>query len=418
MADGTKIEWTDATWNPITGCAIVSPGCTNCYAMKLAGTRLSHHASREGLTRDTKAGPVWTGEVRFNPQWLDQPFRWKKPRMIFVCAHGDLFAEGVPDEWIDQVFAVMALAPKHTFQVLTKRPERMRHYLRDGGLLDRLMGAACRIDSADGATWSADICIAGDSGLPLPNVWLGVSVEDQKRADERIPTLLDTPAAIRWISAEPLLGAVDIGRWVATAEVTCKQCNRAFWLHDANPCEHMDGGAWTLACPNCGDCRCKPGWTEADARTLDMMPPADWIDREVGRFTKVHPTISVTSLIDWVVVGGESGPGARPMHPDWARTLRDQCAAADVPVLFKQWGAFAPTRISLTEFWNPATARIGELVANPNGALEGCPAGPSMRRVGRKYAPGNITVMRRVGKKSAGRLLDGIEHNGFPEIRR
>jgi protein gp37 len=129
MADSTKIEWTDATWNPITGCSVVSPGCTNCYAMRLAGTRLAHHESRAGLTRDTKAGPVWTGEVRFNEQWIDQPLRWRKPRLIFVCAHGDLFAEGVPDEWIDRVFAVMALAPQHTFQVLTKRSARMREYM-------------------------------------------------------------------------------------------------------------------------------------------------------------------------------------------------------------------------------------------------------------------------------------------------
>lgn len=129
MADGTKIEWTDATWNPITGCSVVSPGCTNCYAMKLAGTRLKHHPTREGLTTDSKAGPVWNGKVRFNESMLLDPLKWRRPRMIFVCAHGDLFAENVPDEWIDQVFAVMALAPHHTFQVLTKRPERMRAYL-------------------------------------------------------------------------------------------------------------------------------------------------------------------------------------------------------------------------------------------------------------------------------------------------
>jgi Bacteriophage protein gp37 len=116
MADGTKIEWTDATWNPVTGCSVVSPGCTNCYAMRLAGTRLKHHPSRAGLTIDTKAGPVWNGKVRFNEQWPSEPLRWKRPRRIFVCAHGDLFAEGVPDEWMDQVFAVMALAPQHVFR--------------------------------------------------------------------------------------------------------------------------------------------------------------------------------------------------------------------------------------------------------------------------------------------------------------
>ncbi len=120
MSDKSHIEWTDATWNPITGCSVLSPGCTHCYAMKLAGTRLRNHPSRAGLTTDSKAGPVWTGEVRFNAQWLLQPLGWSKPRMIFVCAHGDLFHDDVPVEWIDKVFAVMALAPQHTFQVLTK----------------------------------------------------------------------------------------------------------------------------------------------------------------------------------------------------------------------------------------------------------------------------------------------------------
>ncbi|TPI10283.1 DUF5131 family protein [Mesorhizobium sp. B4-1-1] len=129
MSDGTSIEWTDATWNPITGCQIKSPGCKRCYAMKLAGTRMKHHWSRQGLTVDTKAGPVWNGAVRFNQPWLTQPLQWTKPRMIFVCAHSDLFYEEVPDEWIDQIFAVMAASPRHIFQVLTKRPERMRDYV-------------------------------------------------------------------------------------------------------------------------------------------------------------------------------------------------------------------------------------------------------------------------------------------------
>ncbi len=129
MSDGTKIEWTDATWNPITGCSVVSPGCTNCYAMHLAGTRMKNHPSRIGLTDASKAGPVWNGALRFNQEWLEQPLRWRKPRMIFVCAHGDLFHESAPDAWIDQVFDVMARAPQHRFQVLTKRAQRMRDYL-------------------------------------------------------------------------------------------------------------------------------------------------------------------------------------------------------------------------------------------------------------------------------------------------
>ncbi|KOF17861.1 hypothetical protein AC244_15935 [Ensifer adhaerens] len=344
MADGTKIEWTDATWNPITGCAIVSPGCTNCYAMKLAGSRLKNHPSRKGLTKDTKAGPVWTGEIRFNRKWLDQPLRWTKPRMIFVCAHGDLFAEGVNELWIDNVFAVMALAPQHTFQVLTKRPERMRDYIR--GMEQRrdfIAGYGALIwggDRPDLVYETAHEALA----RPLPNVWLGVSVEDQKRADERIPILLDTPAAVRWISAEPLLGQVDF------------------------------------------------------YKTSAAMPSG-----------RLHPWRNGPILqgIHWLVAGGESGPGARPMHPDWARELRDQCAAAGVPFLFKQWGAFSPKRITLTEFWNPATARIGELIANAGGKLEQYPDDT-----------GNVIAMRHVGKAAAGRLLDGVEHNGFPEIRR
>lgn len=299
MSDGTKIEWTDATWNPIVGCSVVSPGCTNCYAMRLAGTRMMLHPSRAGLTRDSKAGPVWTGEVRFMEQWLIQPLRWAKPRMIFVCAHADLFHEAVPDEWIDRIFAVMAMAPQHTFQVLTKRPERMREYLHSPVVIDSIANAAHDIDGGIGAPI-----------LPLPNVWLGVSVEDQRRADERIGILGSTPAALRWVSAEPLLGRIDFD--------------------------------------------------------IDQL-----------------------QVIDWVVAGGESGPGARPMHPDWARSLRDQCAAAGVPFLFKQWGE-----------WAAADDYPSEIQEQYD--VQGLTDGQSIR----------------VGKKAAGRLLDGVIHDGYPEALR
>lgn len=370
--DGTKIEWTDATWNPITGCSVVSPGCTNCYAMRLAGTRLQHHPSRAGLTRDTKAGPVWTGEVRFNEQWLDQPLRWKRPRRIFVCAHGDLFHEAVPDEWIDRVFAVMALAPQHVFQVLTKRPERMRDYML------RLV-AANQEHGPDGplvperCTWN-DLTATGHHH-PLPNVWLGTSVEDQARADERIPILLDTPAAVRWISAEPLLSEVRLDRIPQPAELA--------------------------------------------PSTMNALSGTCWPDFTGIAYNQRYPRL------DWVVAGGESGPGARPMHPDWPRSLRDQCAAAGVPFFFKQRGEWSTGSILMTtgqpifrqfstfrEWVNKAPTRVnGGICLDAAGRR--CRIGADFMRA-RDEGAFPVTILDRVGKKAAGRLLDGVEHNGMP----
>ncbi len=369
MADGTKIEWTDATWNPITGCSVVSPGCTNCYAMKLAGTRLKHIPSRAGLTRDTKAGPVWTGEVRFNEQWLDEPLRWQRPRMIFVCAHGDLFAEGVPDEWIDKVFAVMALAPQHIFQVLTKRPDRMRGYLQE---MQRCFDSDEREFSRRWGTAAAEVsgspCAAGaieDREYPLPHVWLGVSVEDQPRANERIRILLDTPAAVRWISAEPLLGPINLN--------FLKQPNDGF-------------GCWWLDALNID----RGGWFNDEAAT-QPMDDAD-ARHHLGR-------------INWVVAGGESGTGARPMHPHWANALRDQCAIADVPFLFKQWGNWIIASHD-NGHYDSAMATNDAIWLDVDGR-QAKPSCDGMREpIG----------MFRVTKSRAGRLLDGVEHNGYPPL--
>lgn len=271
MADGTKIEWSDATVNIVNGCSVVSPGCTNCYAMRLAGTRMKHHPSRQGLTVPSKAGPVWNGQVRFVESELLKPLRWRRARKIFLCAHGDLFHENVPDEWIDRVFAMMALCGQHTFQVLTKRAARMREYCTGMMTPTRLVQAALALPRGDvfSATW------------PLPNVWLGVSAEDQQRADERIPLLLDTPAAVRFVSAEPLLGPID--------------------LYNGDPDPRLNGH-----------------------RATKTFLGEWW---EPGDSPKEPPRRGV----DWVIAGGESGPSARPCHPDWARSLRDQCAAAGVP---------------------------------------------------------------------------------------
>lgn len=376
MADKSKIEWTEATWNPITGCSVVSRGCRNCYAMKLAGGRLRHHPSRAGLTDDSKAGPVWNGEVRFYSPWLDQPLRWKRPRHIFVCAHGDLFYEGVPDDWIDRVFAVMALAPQHTFQVLTKRPQRMRAYCSTIQKSWRWLeweniasdwGYDPRGRNNDGFDFSAPHEF-------LPNVWLGVSAEDQTTANQRIPVLLDTPAAVRFLSAEPLVGPVDWTRWLPSGRPARRpdgtkfiaprfnmmKCELCGWVGSTELCPHDDQDVICAACN--------------DNVLAEELPK-----------------------LDWVIAGGESGRKASPSHPDWFRRLRDQCGAAGVPFFFKQWGAFAPA---------------------PEGAthpLE-CDPVPGSTGVIRTRRASDGTLMQRVGKKSAGRLLDGREHNDMPSL--
>ncbi len=343
MADNSKIAWTDATWSPITGCSPVSPACTNCYAMRLAGTRLQHHPSRAGLTRETKAGPVWTGEVRFNEQWLAQPLQWKRLRRIFVCAHSDLFHERVPEEWIDRVFAVMARCSRHTFQILTKRPERMRNYLT----------ALYALGERDDGEWFSRGMTTPLSGprIPLQNVWLGVTAEDQRRADERIPLLLDTPAAKRFVSVEPMLGAVDL---------TNLDPNGNFRPVGAH------------------------GWS------------AIWKNNSLGR-----------QWLDWVICGGESGPNARPLHPDWVRGLRDQCIAANVPFFFKQWGEF--------------TVAVDRDRDDPDWRLDysnKLADKPSTRWLnlagGCGFHGEHFHVMRRVGKRAAGRLLDGREWLEMP----
>jgi protein gp37 len=297
MADKSLIEWTDATWIPITGCTLVDEGCRHCYAahMITSWPAIGNHPSRKGLARKNATGESkFTGEVRFNEQWLDQPLRWKKPRKIFVCVHGDLFHESVPDEWLDKVFAVMLLASQHAFQVLTKRPERAREYLTklfvEVDEWDRIEQAALHL----GATVDQAVDAGNLFDKPLPNVWLGTSISDQASADLRIPQLLACPAAVRFVSAEPLLGPVDM------TEVAV-----------ARPDLHASS-------------------------IIDVL-------RGTGGFTH-----DPKGRIDWVIVGGESGPHARPMHPDWARSLRDQCAAAGVPFLFKQWGEWGPGSFNMS----------------------------------------------------------------------
>lgn len=212
MADKTGIEWTDASWNPIRGCTRVSEGCRHCYAEVVAARFSGPGQAYEGLARRTSAGEArWTGKIMFVEKHLEDPLRWKEPRRIFVNSMSDLFHEAVTDEQLDQIFAVMCLAPHHTFQILTKRPERARDYLVGDQLAERVSAftdsiAFERTDPHNRRT--NDLRAIAQDEWPLPNVWLGVSVEHQAAADERIPILLDTPAAVRFLSCEPLLGPI------------------------------------------------------------------------------------------------------------------------------------------------------------------------------------------------------------------
>lgn len=409
MAETSAIEWTDATWNPITGCTLVSEGCRHCYAAQLAATRLKNHPSRQGLARVNAAGEAkFTGEVRFNDQWIADPLRWKRPRRIFVCAHGDLFHEDVPDEWIDRVFAVMALAPQHTFQVLTKRTERMQKYVLgidcDGARRFAVADAAEQIannfsiwdghgyrlwDGYAGKAWDMRVTrVLQNPPWPLPNVWLGTSIEDQATADSRIPDLLDTPAALRFVSAEPLLGPVDLTHIQDGVDDDFSDCG-------GHPDPHYPIDS--------------VGWGRTDALTgyywSTTQTPDGVVDRANEQVVIYQPTI------DWVICGGESGPHARPMHPDWARSLRDQCSAAGVPFFFKQWGEWVSIldreqndpdwRLDYSQRY--ADTQKTQRWLNLNG--------------GSGFHGERFQVMARVGKKFSGNVLDGKIWNQMPTPR-
>ncbi len=378
MSDGTSIEWTDATANVINGCTVVSPGCANCYAMKQA----HRFPVRQGLTRPSPSGMTWTGEVRFSEAALLKVLSWKRPRRIFWNAHGDIFHPSVPEEWIDRCFGAMAATPHHTHQVLTKRPERARAYLRAPWqtriirvlreFQKRLAGHGVMLSTTNGV---------------LPNVWLGTSVEDQQRADERIPLLLDTPAAVRWVSAEPLLGPVDL-TWIAQPNE-----DREGVIDALLGCDWIDGmGRGAAYRPS------RPGHEGREMTRHVVSSDAD---------------IIAARKIDWVVAGGESGLSARPMHPDWVRGLRDQCAAAGVPFLFKQWGEWAPYTAIGGIGWQNATPQRRSYNGPTLGRiLMPVPCGYFEQTFQTRFD--DAVILTKLGKKLAGRLLDGVQHDGYP----
>ena len=366
------ITWTDTTWNPIRGCSRVSEGCRNCYAERVAYRFSGAGQPYEGLVRVNAEGvrqPQWNGVVRVVEDHMLDPLRWKKPRRIFVNSMSDLFHDGVSDETIALIFSVMGQAPQHTFQVLTKRPERMQKWISGEDRVVDVYDAL--VDSSFGDRGGADdraICRGQDRisvphaeygqvfdwKWPLPNVWLGVSVEDQQAADKRIPLLLQSPAAVRWISAEPLLTPVEISEYA--------------WLPRAVR----------------SDLPFPPFLTASAGlhRIKRNQHGAAWADVEGGPLGLKPDEFEVRKL-DWVVAGGESGPGARPMEEAWARSLRDQCVAAGIPFHFKQWGE-----------WLPAMCDGAPI----DGQELNCSDDPI-----------------RVGKHKAGRMLDGREWDEFPE---
>lgn len=319
MSSKSKIEWTQASWNPLVGCTKVSEGCRNCYAIRFSHRMSTTVPSYFGITKKINGKPEWSDKIRVDRNKLRQPLTWKRARMIFVNSMSDMFHERVDDLNIAEIFAIMATESRHTFQILTKRPQRMATLLTDEPFkksVETLLH-----------NWGYSLKL--DNVWPLRNVWVGASVENGKSAIERVPYLLMTPAAIRWISAEPLLGRIT-------------NCSLGVKLRG----------------------------------------------------------------IQWIVAGGETGPNARPAHPDWFRALRDLCVSSGVPFFFKQWGEWGTVenlnvyKNSQLAIVDPATGDF--FLRNKNYNLL-MPVEKS------RY-------MIRAGRKAAGRLLDGKEWNEYPNL--
>lgn len=363
MGQNTTIEWTNATWNCIRGCSLVSAGCENCYAMREANRHAGPGRPYEGLVRKTPGGPRWTGAVHLVPEKLGDPLRWRKPLRIFTASMSDPFHPAIPDIFLCAMFGVMSLTPHHIHQPLTKRPERALDWFRS---LDRRAERIATIFPDETLNWrrwhvlrAAAVNYLGSGKLPsipsadppwpLPNVWVGFSAENQPTFDERWEHAQHVPSAVLWVSLEPLLGPVDVSRA----------------LHH----------------------------------------------------------------LRWVVVGGESGPGARPLHPDWVRSLRDECVSSGVPFFFKQWGAWKPlagvyeeqvledgtVNEDYVQHLLDAHARYENGALEPSGYFSTWSKGNDVQV---QHQPSRGAVyMARVGKGKAGALLDGREWREYPEVK-
>lgn len=341
MAENSKIEWTDHTFNPWTGCTKVSPGCDHCYAegwAKRSGT--VRWGAGQPRRRTTEAN--WRQPVRWNRLSENWVANGGKRARVFCSSLADVFDNEVPPEWRADLFDLIDATPHLDWLLLTKRIGNAKSMIEE--IVPRMI-------ECDHSAW------------PWPNVWIGATVVNQEEANRDIPKLLQVPARVRFLSIEPLLGPIELDPWLS--------------IH-----KH---------------------WKSADA--LPQVPwhppyPKHWYERQkiVARDWALP--------LHWVIAGGESGPGARPMHPDWARSLRDQCAAAGVPFMFKQNGEWREPLEG--EEFNTAMGRaqkVPAFIMSPTGTVH-CFENDQTRDGGK--------VVIRVGKKAAGRLLDGVQHDGAP----
>lgn len=335
----TSIEYLTHTWNPLAmRCTPVSQGCTNCWHLTMAD-RLAANPTISAHARMAYAGKCAPLLIQ---KRLTAPLRRKKPATIGVQFMGDLLHEDVPTHVIRSVLTVVALAPQHTFLILTKRSQRMKELLGSRKFRGELRYAHRSNALRRGLPDPADSDVWDDPSFPLPTNIIGmVTVEDQEQADKRIPDLLATPLAVRGLSAEPLLGAIDMSKWI--------------FIGPSN-------------------------------RGLGPGP------------------IKTYSPLGWVIVGGEAGPGARPMHPDWAREIKHQCQAANIPYFFKGWGAWVPSGQSENQsLLSSATKCWLDIRGQSNPTYSAMMHEP--------------VALYRVGKKCSGHLLDGREHREFPQER-
>ncbi len=344
MSENSKIEWTDSTFNPWIGCTKVSPGCAHCYAETLMDTRYGRVKWGKGNPRQRTSEANWNLPLKWNRDAGRALENWKtavengagmemphRPR-VFCASLADWLDDEVPIEWLADLLTLIHDTPNLDWLLLTKRPENW--YSRIKQVSQHLVGKL----PSDVFYWLAD-WREGRNFIPH-NIWIGTTVEDQERADQRIPALLKIPAAVRFLSCEPLLGPVDL---------------------------------WGARYPHAGGGQC-------------------------GAISSWHKE---GDGIHWVICGGESGKDARPMHPDWARSLRDQCQAAGVPFLFKQWGEWVNAGC---EAFGKVQPRAITWIRHDGSRWANCPEDENA----------DCVTLSCVGKNAAGRILDGREHNEFP----